>query len=304
MAPRKAPRPRYRAIRAYPLVVDPRDWEGTRAEVEEATQPTRVERNIWISPVAGWQTPYVVIHAGSTGDLVHLRFARLSKEAIEKINTRTGKDGVVEALEDELFAESSHVVLDIEHGLAMGEYRDRGVQLLGKMPGTLLTHALKVNHVDKPVQFRPIPTVDFFRAIVGRAVKQFTMRLGPVSPSALEAAGLGGRKLDQFTLGNELVGLDITLRMKAETFVDEKAVGRLRQWKSWFEEMGARRVGLKVEDDQILEMLDDNLIQYQEGFEVVPGISPAQERNRTFSQLKELYLSKRVQLLRMVPQRT
>jgi hypothetical protein len=297
--------PRTKGFRAYPLKAVPRDWTVDASILRDATLPGRVSDNIVQNARAGVTSSYVALFAGGTPPLVRLRLAKLSVDAIEKLNTKTGKEGMVEVEDDEVFADSVHFVVDTKQGLAVGEYRPNALSVLGRWPGRLVSTAL-ANYAEEnggdpnPVEFEPFPTTDFLARAVGRQVHKVKLKMGPVAPREIERAGIGSTALEEISLEGSVLEFELGVTLEPAGALKMGLLDRLREYALRVKELGATQLKVTLEDKEAFDLLDENLVYYATSVEVTPETPPAEIRDRILGDLSGLLVRNQKDLLKMI----
>jgi hypothetical protein len=304
LPPEQLTPPRTRGFRAYPLHSIPADWAVELETLRDATSAKRIKENMVRQTRAGVESAYVAIFAGADPPLVHLRLAKLTVDAIERLDSRTGEEELIEAKEGQFFTESVHLVVNTSNGIAMGEYRPNSLSVLGKWPGILISSALsKLGTVAataaQPVTFEAYPTVDFLERAIGRAVKKFHLKIGPVSPELAERAGVASDVIEQLTLGGNIMAFDLELAITPRGPVNEGIAQMLAGLAGRLHDVGASQLAVTMEDKEVFDLLNDNLVYYSARIEAPPRTGQKELRVRTLNELRSLLLKNQAGLLAM-----
>ncbi|MCI4324872.1 MAG: hypothetical protein L3K00_03170 [Thermoplasmata archaeon] len=296
---------RSRGFRAYPLHSIPRGWSVDPHVLQAATSSKRIKENLVRQLRAGVSSACVAIFAGGAGPYVHLRLAKLTEDAIERLDTATGQEELIEAKEGQYFAESVHFVVNTSNGLAMGEYRPNSLSVLGKWPGVMLSAALaSLGTVEstaaQPVTFQPYPTVDFLQRAIGRAVQKFQLKMGPISPETSERAGVSSEVVEELSLEGNIMSFDLEMGIAPKAPLDDGAVQKLAGLAGRLSEFGAKKLLVTLEDREAFDLLNDNLVYYRTGVDL-PRDSPRNElRIRVLAELRSLLVQHEADLLKLL----
>lgn len=282
----------------------PINWSVDIDTLREATAPSRVKENIVKHTRGGVTSASVAIFAEANPPFVGLRLAKLTEDAIERLDAATGKEELIEAKAGQYFAESVCFVVNTTNGLAMGEFKPNALSVLGKWPGLLISKALeKLGTVDlmasQPVAFRPFLTLDFLERAVGRAVKKIKLKVGPISPQLMEQAGLGSEAVEQLTLEENILGLNLDLAVSPTTPLNKGLTNRLESWAKRLGDAGATELYITLEDDEAFNLLDENLIFYATGVEVSRTPAKNEVREKILAKLEAELRARQAELAKL-----
>ncbi len=297
--------PRTRGFRAYPLHALPSDWSVDVGTLEVATSTKRIKENIVVQPRAGVSSSRVAIFAGSHPPFVQLRLARLTEDAIERLDTGTGEEKLIELEEGQYFADSVHFVVDTRNGLAIGEYRPNALSVLGRWPGTLITTALsKLGTAEataaQPVAFEPFPTVDFLQRAVGKSVKKFRLKMGPISSELMESAGISSEVVEQLRLEGNILSFGLDISVKPEEALNRGMANKLTTLAGKLADVGAWSLMVTLEDKEAFDLLNDNLVSYGLSIEAPVDASRVELRSKTLDELRKALDQRENTLLRLL----
>jgi hypothetical protein len=269
--------------------------------LEAATSAKRIKENMVRQTRVGVSSACVAIFAGAEPPFVHLRLAKLTEDAIERLDTATGQEELIEAKEGQYFAESVHFVVNTTNGLAIGEYRPNSLSVLGKWPGTLITNALaKLGTVSamaaQPVTFQPFPTVDFLQRAIGRSVKKFQLKMGPIAPELVERAGISSEVVEQLTLDGNILAFDLEIAVHPVGVLNEGLVQHLAALAGRLAEVGAKKLMVTLEDREAFDLLNDNLVFYGLNIEVPADARRGEIRVKTLSELRATLVKREAEL--------
>ncbi|HEV2165608.1 MAG TPA: hypothetical protein VGS23_01315 [Thermoplasmata archaeon] len=228
----------------------------------------------------------------------------MTQDAIERLDASTGQEELIELREGQYFAESVHFVVNGSSGLAIGEYRPNSLSVLGKWPGALISTALtKFGTVEamasQPVTFQPFPTVDFLQRAIGKQVKKFHVKFGPISPELQERAGVSSEIVEELTLGGNIMGFDLDLAVSPTDPLSEGIVQRLVQFAGRIGDVGAQKLMVTLEDTEAFDLLNDNLVYYAAHIDVLPEFGRGEIRAKTLAELRSRLASHEPDLLKM-----
>jgi hypothetical protein len=297
--------PRTRGFRAYPLHALPPNWTVAPGTLEAATSIKRIKENIVIQARAGVNSARVAIFAGADPPFVKLRLAKLSVDAIERLDVGTGEESLIELEDGQYFADSVHFVVDTSNGLAMGEYRPSALSVLGRWPGTLISAALaKLGTpealIAQPVDFEPFPTPDFLERAVGRSVKKFRIKFGPISSESLESAGISSQVVEQLRLEGNILSFGLDISVRPEGVLNKGTAHMITSIARRLSEAGARSLMVTLDDREAFDLLNDNFLSY--GLSIVASVDAGGVliRTRTLDELRSELVKREKGLLGML----
>ncbi len=299
------PKSRRRGFRAYPLIAEPPGWRIDPKTLAEATSVKRIGQNIVRGTRGGHETAQVALSSGVEGPYVVLLLAKLTNDAIERINTETGVSDLIEARPGEFFSESVQFVLNTSNGLAIGEYRPYSVSVLTKSPGTLLTQALlKLGSPEamssQPVGFKPFITKDFLERAVGRRVKKIHLSMAPPGPEFADQAGVRSPVVEEISLGANIATFDLSLGLTPTGPLSKGATNRIQSAAERLALLGANELLITMEDSEAFDLLSENWISYALGIDVLPGSKPEVIREKVRTELFTTLKSRERELLRIL----
>jgi hypothetical protein len=269
--------------------------------VNSVTDLKRLKDNLMLFSWGGRDSLFAAIASGSDPPYAHLRLIRLKKDSIDRVDIEKLQEELISPGEHEYLGQSLHFVLNTSNWLALGEYNPQVLHVLGEWPSRLLRRAFSSAARPEQSEFHPFPSKKFREVVVGKAIKRYSLKLGPASVSTLEDEGFGAESIRRIIANDQVVGVDVTISVHATEGVEEERVGFLEAIAEKFRRHHARMFRITTEEGTVHDLLRDNFVRFSIDVARTVSATPTEDRQATFRALRELLGIHEEELLKMIP---
>jgi len=296
-------RQRTLALTAYPLYATPRPWPWTTTlkDVGSVTSLKRLKDNLQTFTWGGRQSLVAPIASGSDPPYAFLRFIRLKKEPIDRVDIEKLQEELISPGENEYLGESLHFVLNVSNWLAIGEYNPQVLAVLGEWPSRLLTRAFASAGKPEQVVFHPFPSKEFRDVVLGKAIKRYSVKLGPASVKTLEDEGFSAETIRRIIANDDVVGVDVTISVHASEGVEAGRIGFLERIAEKLRLHHAKMFRITTEEGAVHDLLKENYVRFSTDLAQDLDSSPAEDRQLIFKSMREILKTHQTELLEMIP---
>jgi hypothetical protein len=292
---------RKRSLTCYPLYVLPRPCPVTAEQIAGATALERVKVNLIEDEWGGQTRSFAAIVTKTAPPQVAIHLARLTKDALEQIDIEELKEELLSPGKGKYFSESAQMLIDTKLGLAIGEYRPTAVKILSEWPARMLNKALQESGITENLELYPFPSKEFREVVVGHAIRDYKVELGPLSARALEALGIGGESVIEMIGRDGVLGLRLRVAVEArEVTTDEKA-GLLEGIANRLRGANAERFEISTSEAESFDLIRKNLEHYELSFHHDADDGPAAERDSKVREMRQVLGDHKDDLLERVP---
>ena len=292
---------RKRSLTCYPLYVLPRPCPVTAQQISQSTALERVKDNL-IEDVWGGQTrSFVAIATKLATPQVSVHLARLSKDSLEQIDIEELKEELLSPGKGKYFAESAQILIDTGLGLAVGEYRPGAVRILSEWPARMLNRALQANGIAETLELYPFPSKEFREIVVGHAIRDYKLDLGPMSAKALERLGVGGESVIDMIGKDNVLRLKLKIGIEAREAASEEKASLLERIANKLRGADAERFEISTTDADSFDLIRKNLEHYQLNFNHDADDGPATEREAKIREMRAVLSDHQEDLAERVP---
>jgi hypothetical protein len=294
-----AGRPKH--VSLYPLYGTPLPWPVPAGDLEHLTGLPRIVQNLVPFEWGDSTSTFAPIFVYRDDPWVALRLARLSQDVVERVDIKKLQEDLLAPGDGQYFADSAHLLIDTKSGLAIGEYKPTAVGILGDRPSLLLNRALSAASRPERVELHPFPSPKFREVVLGKAIKKYTLKLGPASAAALEQEGFGSEAVRRIIEHDTVVGVDITIAVEAAELTDEKRAGVLETIAEKLGRHRAKTFRITTEEHVSFDLLRQNLTRYDVQVSLSAKDGPGAERKAVLGAMREALQQHRDELLDMIP---
>jgi hypothetical protein len=297
------PRQRVENLTAYPLYATPTPWPWNTSpdDVTSVTDLKRLKDNLMPFNWGGRESLFAAIASGSEPPYAFLRLIRLKKDSIDRVDIEKLQEELISPGEHEYLGQSLHFVLNTSNWLALGEYNPQVLHVLGEWPSRLLNRAFSSAARPERPEFHPFPSKEFRDVVVGKAIKRYSLKLGPASVATLEDEGFGAESIRRIIANDQVVGVDVTISVHASEGVEDERVGFLEAIAEKFRRHRARMFRITTEEGTVHDLLRENFVRFSADVTRSLDATPTDDRRTTFGTMGELLRTHEDELLGMIP---
>lgn len=292
---------RKRSLTCYPLYILPRPCPVTALQIAESTALERVKDNLIEDEWGGQTRSFAPIVTKVSAPQVAVHLARLSKDALEQIDIEELKEELLAPGKGKYFSESAQMLIDTKLGLAVGEYRPNSVRILSEWPARMLNKALHGYGIAESLELYPFPSREFREVVVGHAIKNYKIDLGPLSAKALEALGVGGESVIEMIGKDNVLGLRLKVGVEAREVTSEEKAGLLERLANKLRGADAERFEISTTEAESFDLIRKNLEHYELSFSHDADDGPAAERDAKIREMRDVLADHAADLADRVP---
>ena len=288
---------------AYPLYATPRPWpwKTTAEELAKLCALSRLKENAVRLEWGGRTSLFAALGCGSDPPYALLRFVRLKKDSIDRIDLDTLQESLFRPGPNEWLGESVHFVLNVDTWIAVGEHDPQIVSIIGKWPGELISKAFASAGRQERADFHPFPSKAFRDVVLGQSIDKYILKLGPVSAQTLEEEGFRASSIERIIADDKVMSLDVTISVKATEPTNEARVGILENLATRLRKSHARMFKVRLEEGPILNLLQENFVSYNFDAPVDPQASLDESDRVVLEKLLEIARNKEAELRAAIP---
>lgn len=292
-----------RTLTCYPFFFVPRPFPLTADQISRATGIERVNENLVDSQWGGYSRSFVAIAEPHDGRIVPLNLARLSRDPLQQIDVEKLKMELLSPGEGKYFAESALMLIDTHSGLALGEYRPEALGILSLWPQRLINKALKAKGFTDEVELRPFPSKTFRDIVLGKKISSYKYNFGRLRADALESIGIGGESVIEMLGKDQVVSLNMFIRIDAATSTTEEQAGLLEGMAQKLRTADATKFEISTEERGVYDLLRDNFEHYSLTIEPDTEGGPDRVREAKIRAMRTCLASRRQDLEGRAPEK-